>query len=226
MQTQVERATIGGVRATENYGFQPGCTKHPGNLWRKHCKPFTSSWQVCSEQQHTKITSIFSCSCKFTAYSATPHSEFANESSANLLFVSESLTRTRLPRPGCCSLSSMSCCCGSLAAQCRNAWNVSVSRYFRDPSLGNVCTSHRTNPPAHCPSETVTVGSLFSPPSPTRIKIFSPAPVLTPAPLCEAKSSWEMKIPQISNIPVSFQTCCGSGYDLERQTAFRGLSPP
>lgn len=147
---------------------------------------------------------------------------------ANFLMriVSQCLTRTHLPRPGCCSLSSMNCCCGSLTAQCRNAWNVSVSRYLRDPSLGNACTSHRSSPPAHCLSETVTVGSLFSPPRPTQIKIFSPAPVLTPAPICEAKSSWKMKIPQISNIPVSFQTCCRSGYNLGRQAAFRGWSPP
>lgn len=115
--------------------------------------------------------------------------------------------------------------CVSLAAQCRNAWNVSASRYFRDPAVGNVCTSHRNSPPPHCLSETVTVVSLFSPPSPTRIKI-SPAPVLTPAPLSEAKSSREMEILQISNIPVPFQTCCGSGYSLGRQAAFRGSSPP
>lgn len=156
MQTQLERAAIGGVRATENYSFRPVHKAPKKSLqktlwWVAHCKPFTCSWQVCSQEQHTKVTSILSCSCKFTASRATPHSEFANESC-----VSESLTGTHLPKPGCYSLSSMSCCYGSLAAKCRNAWNVSVSRYFRDPSLGNVCTFHRSSPPAHSPSETVT----------------------------------------------------------------------
>lgn len=217
MQTQLERAALGRVRATENYSFQPVHKAPRKSLektprWLAHCKLFTCCWQVCSQQQHTKITSNFSWMQILTVLLHR----------ANLLMtvVCQSLTRTHLLRPGCCSLSSMSCCCGSLAAQWRNAWNVSVSRYFRDPSLGNACTSHRSSLAAHCPSGTVTVGSLFSPLSPTQIKIFSPAP------LCEAKSSWEMKIPQINNIPVCFQTCCGSGYNLGRQAAFRGWSPP
>lgn len=50
------------------------------------------------------------------------------------------LNKSNLPRPGCCSLSSISRCCVSLAAWHRNAWNVSPGRYFRDFALGNVCT--------------------------------------------------------------------------------------
>lgn len=100
MQTQLERAAIGGVRATESYGFRPVHKAPRKSLkktswWVACCKLFTCCWKICSQQQHKSHPSSLAAA---NSYSATPHSEFSNESCVSVP-ERDTLAEARLLQP-------------------------------------------------------------------------------------------------------------------------------